>query len=95
MSSQVGSYYYTARAAEQLHTAPFTQEVQTKNANSEVISDYVSTANQSSVLGQKENKAVYFSAMATFALNKSSAVQKLNAFNAHSELNNKLSQMKY
>ena len=95
MSSQVGSYYYTARAGEQLAvTSPIQQDHAVK-ANESAIQGYVSTALQSAVLNHSQNKAVYFNAMASFALNKSDAVSKLNAYNNKVELNSKLSSKKY
>lgn len=95
MSSQVGSYYYTARAGEQLQVTSPIQQDQANNAKEALMQDYVSTANQQAVLGERQNKAVYFNAMADFALNKSDAVTKLNAYNKKVDLSNKLSLMKY
>ncbi len=94
-SNQVGSYYYTARAGEQLHVSSPIKERQTTGANETALQGYVSTANQSAVLSNNLNKAVYYSAMAGFALNKSSAVTKLNSYNQKVELNNRLNQNKY
>lgn len=90
MSSQVGSYYYTARAGEQLHVSSPIQQNKAASGSESVLSDYISTTEQTAVMGHKENQAVYFNAMANFALNKSSAVSNLNQYNLKTELNNKL-----
>lgn len=95
MSSQVGSYYYTAKAGEQLYTSGTSKTNQNSSSADTAMPDYTSTVSQTAVLSQSQNQAVYYNALASFALNNSNAVNQLNAYNTKTELDEKLSLSTY
>ncbi len=86
MSSQIGSYYYTARAGEQLEISSPVSTKEVFEQNGFAASDYVSTVSQTAVLGTKENDAVRSSALAAFSLNHSSSVSDYNTMMRQSKI---------
>ena len=80
------SYFLTSRAGEQLPTS-HVQNNEHASAPSEVLTNYVSTANQKSVANKHENNAIKYNALGNIALTKNSAVNNYNSMIKQLQLN--------